>query len=184
MLRIELIERKKKKVRTRSLETTIACDNRVVSIVISISARKIYFSSLNKFFKKSVYERLKGNDFFGYFYNEGVVIKESRIKIDKILAIDKFKEHEEKYTEIFINTFKQYNSWVRKYNRWVEKHNGADPINKKEKKSEIILDQESIYSVGICIVSVRTETGRIMTIKTVSLRITHQIVRDCLTMFY
>jgi hypothetical protein len=91
--------------------------------------------SLNEFFDSSIYEKLVGNDFFGYYYDEGVKYDDpgNRITIDTIAVLKGrgYEKYKHRYTRIFLQTLRE----SEEYNYHVKK--GAR------------------YSVGICLVSIK-----------------------------
>ena len=92
---------------------------------------KKYPWSMNKFFDRGIYEKLKGNEFFGYYYDEGVEFSGNKIAIDTIAVIKGrgYEKYSEKYTGIFLRTLKAH------------------------KKHLYYVDKRARYSIGICIVS-------------------------------
>jgi hypothetical protein len=96
---------------------------------------KRYAWSMNEFFDHSIYEKLVGNEFFGYYHDEGIKYDEpgNRIVIDTIAVIkdrgyDKYKDI---YTRIFLHTLRESNQ----HTYYVVK--------------------EARYSIGICVVSIK-----------------------------
>jgi hypothetical protein len=91
--------------------------------------------SMNEFFDHSIYEKMVGNEFFGYYYDEGVVYDNpgNSIAVDTIAVLKGkgYEKHKDSYTRIFLQTLKLS-----------EKHTYR-------------VVKEARYSLGICIVSVK-----------------------------
>jgi hypothetical protein len=106
-----------------------------VKSFLKTDAPREYPWSMNEFFDNSIYEKLVGNEFFGYYYDEGVNYDNpgNIIAIDTLAVIKGrgYEKYKSRYTRIFLQTLKQ----SEKYTYHVRK--------------------EARYSIGICIVSVK-----------------------------
>jgi hypothetical protein len=89
--------------------------------------------SMNEFFDRKIYEKLTGNEFFGYHYDEGVELSGNKIAIDTIEVIKGrgYEKYLVKYIGIFLSTLKAH----KEYTYYV--------------------DEQARYSIGICIVSIK-----------------------------
>jgi hypothetical protein len=108
--------------------------DKVKNFLESETSRK-YPWSMNKFFDSRIYGRLIGNEFFGYYYDEGIEYgdKSNRIAIDTIAVIKGrgYEKYKDIFTRIFLETLAL------------------------SKKQTYYVDKQSRYSIGICIVSVK-----------------------------
>ena len=107
---------------------------RVISF-LKTDAPMNYPWSMNEFFDQSIYERLVGNEFFGYYYDEGVKYDNpgNRVAIDTIAVIKGrgYETYKDRYTRIFLQ------------------------VLKLSEKHTYHIKKEARYSIGICIVSVK-----------------------------
>lgn len=94
-----------------------------------------YAWSMDKFFDRDIYEKLKGNEFFGYYQNQGVIFSGNKIAIDTVAAIKDrgYETFRDTYVKILLQTLKLY------------------------RKNSLIVDKEAPFSLGICIVSVKAQ---------------------------
>ncbi|MCK4760852.1 MAG: hypothetical protein KAW12_01540 [Candidatus Aminicenantes bacterium] len=93
----------------------------------------LYPWSMNEFFDSAIYEKLQGNEFFGYYHNEGVRYVGNRIAIDTISVIKGrgYEKYKDKFALIFLETLRA------------------------GKKQVYVIDKGCRYSIGICLVSVK-----------------------------
>lgn len=91
-----------------------------------------YEHTLNLFFNRKIYLKLKGNPFLGYVFDEGISIKGNRIKVDCF----KSRSGLEPYRRIFERLFREM---IRE--------------NKRD-CCRVVLDEKSPYSLGIFIADV------------------------------
>jgi len=93
--------------------------------------------SMDKFFDRDIYQKLKGNEFFGYYHDQGVTFSGSRIAIDTVAAIkgQGYETFRDTYIKILLQTLRLY------------------------RKNPLTIDKQAPFSLGICIVSVKAQSN-------------------------
>ena len=96
--------------------------------------------SMGEFFDAPIYKKLVGNEFFGYYHDEGVKYDDpgNRIAIDTIAVIKGkgYEKYKHSYTRIFLRTLRE----SEEHTYYVKK--------------------QARYSVGICLVSIKEKDDK------------------------
>ena len=96
--------------------------------------------SVGEFFDAPIYKKLVGNEFFGYYHDEGVKYNDpgNRIAIDTIAVIKGkgYEKYKHRYTRIFLRTLRE----SEEHTYYVKK--------------------QARYSVGICLVSIKEKDDK------------------------